>query len=165
MLNYSEATSSGFFTQHSPHIQWRRWMYFFLINKKKKPGQQVIIPMPLNPFSFSLASWLHRQQALEQEHAAGKYPCDELQWLTPHDKSLEAEQKQTENIYYLNDRALWQAGRQATSSNTGRGKKKNQVFRVEWISSQWRGLTAGGLTRIFATLEWWLPTDGMWISS
>lgn len=100
-------------------------VFFFKLTKKQnKTGQQVIIPMPLNPFSFSLVSWLHRQQPLEQEHAAGKYPSDELQWLTPHDKSLGAEQKQTENIYYLNDRALWQAGRQATSSNTGRGKKK-----------------------------------------
>lgn len=39
---------------------------------------------------------------------------------TPCDKSLEAQQKQTENIYYLNDRARWQAGRQSDGQAGGR---------------------------------------------
>lgn len=86
------------------------WVFF---KNEQATGQQVIIPVPLNPLSFSLVSWLNQQQVLEVEHAAGKSPCSKTQKLTPYDKSLEAEQKQTENIYYLNDRAQWLAGRQA----------------------------------------------------
>lgn len=69
--------------------------------------------MPLNPFSLSSVSLLCQQQLIEAEHAAGNSPCSKTQRLTPYDKSLEAEQKQMENSYYLNDRARWQAGWQA----------------------------------------------------
>lgn len=82
--------------------------------------------MPLNPFSFSLVSWLHQQQLHEVEHAAGKSPCSKTQRLTPDDKSLEAEQKQTQNIYYLNDRVCWKAGRQATSPNMSIAEDKEK---------------------------------------
>ena len=76
------------------------------------------LPVPLDPFSLPLVPRILRRQLLEAEHAAGKSPRSKTQRLTPYDKSPEAEQKQTENSYYLNDRAHWQAGRRATRSNT-----------------------------------------------
>lgn len=67
------------------------------------------IPVPLNPFSLSLGFFLDQQQFFEAEMAVGKSPCSKTQSLTYYDKCLEAEQKQRENSYYLNDRAHWQA--------------------------------------------------------
>lgn len=87
--------------------------------------------MSLNPFSLSLVSVLHQQRFLEAEHAAGKSPCSKTQRLTPYDKSLEAEQKQTENSHYLNDRAHWQAGRQAGG----------RLAQTQSIAASWPGAT------------------------